>query len=179
MKKYSFIAVLVAFVFFGSSAVAFAASDYFLKLDGIEGESTSKGHAKEIDIQSWSWGMSNSGSSGTGGGGGAGKVSFSDISFMKSVDKSSPALFKACATGKHIDKATLTVRNSDGQDYLHYQLENVLCTSLQQSGGGDAPTESLSLNYEKFKIEYQQPTRKGLGEMLSAGWDIVRNIIWE
>ena len=34
-----------------------AAVDFFLKIDGIEGESTQKGHEKEIEIQSWSFGV--------------------------------------------------------------------------------------------------------------------------
>ena len=33
-----------------------AAVDYFLKFDGIKGESTDAKHKDEIDIESWSWG---------------------------------------------------------------------------------------------------------------------------
>ena len=39
------------------------AVDYFLKIDGIEGESKDSKHAKEIDLLSWSWGASQTGSS--------------------------------------------------------------------------------------------------------------------
>ena len=49
------------------------AFDAFLKIDGIEGESTDKTHPGEIEIQSFSWGVSNTASGGAGGGGGAGK----------------------------------------------------------------------------------------------------------
>ena len=35
-----------------------AAFDYFLKLDGIPGESTDAKHKGEIDVLSWSWGES-------------------------------------------------------------------------------------------------------------------------
>ena len=34
------------------------AVDYFLKLDGIEGESADSNHKNEIQIMSWSWGAS-------------------------------------------------------------------------------------------------------------------------
>lgn len=38
-------------------ALAFAAAvDYFLKIDGIEGESTDAAHRGQIEILSWSWG---------------------------------------------------------------------------------------------------------------------------
>ena len=43
------------------------ATDYFLKLDGIDGESAQKGHENQIDLLSWTWGESNSGSSSDGG----------------------------------------------------------------------------------------------------------------
>ena len=33
-----------------------AAVDYFLKIDGIEGESQDSKHKNEIDVQSWNWG---------------------------------------------------------------------------------------------------------------------------
>ena len=36
------------------------ALDMFLKLDGIAGESTNKGHKDEIEVLSFSWGVSNS-----------------------------------------------------------------------------------------------------------------------
>src|ERR1035441_7639883 len=46
-----------------------AAVDYFLKIDGIEGEAQDKTHKNEIQLQSWSWGETNTGSMGAGGGG--------------------------------------------------------------------------------------------------------------
>lgn len=33
-----------------------ATVDYFLKIDGIDGESTDNKHKNEIDVLSWSWG---------------------------------------------------------------------------------------------------------------------------
>ncbi|HEY7575111.1 MAG TPA: type VI secretion system tube protein Hcp, partial [Thermoanaerobaculia bacterium] len=33
-----------------------AKTDYFLKIDGIEGESQDGKHKGEIDVLSWSWG---------------------------------------------------------------------------------------------------------------------------
>ena len=89
-----------------------AAVDYFLKIDGIPGESTDSKHKNEIDIESWSWGEANSGSHAYGGGGGAGKVSVQDFNFTMHVNKASPKLFLACATGQHIKEALLTCRKA-------------------------------------------------------------------
>ena len=36
---------------------------WFLKIDGIDGDSTSVQHKGEIDVQSWSWGVIQAGSS--------------------------------------------------------------------------------------------------------------------
>ena len=43
-----------------------AAVDYFLKIAGIDGESTADGHKGEIDLESWSWGESNPGAGSAG-----------------------------------------------------------------------------------------------------------------
>ena len=53
--------------------------DYFLKLKGIDGESTDHKHKGSIDIESWSWGETNSGTGHAGGGHGGGKVSIQDL----------------------------------------------------------------------------------------------------
>lgn len=42
------------------SGPASAASDYYLKIDGIKGEATSNSPAKAIEVSSFSWGMSQS-----------------------------------------------------------------------------------------------------------------------
>jgi hypothetical protein len=48
------------------------AVDYFLKIDGIDGESADSKHKDEIDVDSWSWGASQTGVGAGGGGGAAG-----------------------------------------------------------------------------------------------------------
>lgn len=58
---------------------ALAASDYLLELDGVRGESTTKGRPATIEISSWSWGASNPTSVGSTGMS-AGKASVQDLS---------------------------------------------------------------------------------------------------
>ena len=86
--------------------------DYFLKVEGIDGESTDDKHKGEIDLESWSWGETNSGSFAAGGGGGAGKVVMQDLHVVSKMSKASPNLMIACATGQHIKKAVLTSRKA-------------------------------------------------------------------
>jgi type VI secretion system secreted protein Hcp len=89
-----------------------AAVDYFLKIDGIEGESKDSKHGGEIDVLSWSGGHSLGGSCSGGGGGGSGKVALQDFHFTMHMNQASPKLADACATGKHIPKAVLTCRKA-------------------------------------------------------------------
>jgi type VI secretion system secreted protein Hcp len=151
--------------------------DYFLKIDGIEGESADSKHKGEIQLESFSWGVTNQGSHGMGGGGGAGKAAFQDIHFTKKVDSASPKLMLACATGEHIKKAILVARKAGKEqvDFYKVTLENVLVSSYQQSGsshGDVAPTSSFSLNYAKVEFEYKPQKDDGsLGGAIKAGYD--------
>jgi type VI secretion system secreted protein Hcp len=148
------------------------AVDYFLKLDGIEGESTDNKHAKEIDVEAWSWGESQTGSSVPGGGGGgAGKVSMQDFSFVMRFNKASPKLMLACATGKHIKSARLAVRRAGQgqQDYLTFTFLDVLVSSYQTGGAeasGLTPVDQVSLRYAKIEVEYK--TQKPDGSLIVA-----------
>jgi len=134
------------------------AFDAFLKLDGVDGDSTDRNHKGEIEIQSFSWGLSQTGAHGTGGGGGAGKVSFQDIHFSSKVNKSSPLLMKNCAQGTHIKKAVLTVRKAGGdqQEYYVVKMEDLLVSSYDSAGeeAGDAPADAFSINFAKIEFAF-------------------------
>ena len=117
--------------------------DWFLKIDGIPGDSMDKVHKGEIDVESWSWGVVHEGSPGSGGGGGAGRASFQDFHFVTKISKASPQLFLSCATGVHHKDATLSGRRAGANpsgDFLKYKLSDVQVTSVQHAGGGsDVP----------------------------------------
>jgi type VI secretion system secreted protein Hcp len=156
------------------------AVDMFLKLDGIKGESVDKTHKDEVDLLAWSWGLSNSGTFHQGDGGGAGKANFQDISFTKWVDKSTPDLHYACASGKHIPKVKLTVRKAGDNplEYLTYEFEKVLVSSISGggSGGEERLTENVTLNFAKVKMEYWTQGDKGAkGTNGNFAWDIAGN----
>src|SRR4030095_15215160 len=138
-----------------------AAVDYFLKIDGIQGESKADGHKDEIDILSFSWGATQSGTFAAGGGGGAGKVSMQDFHFTMPVNKASPALFLACAQGDHIKNAILTCRKAgkEQQEFMKVTVSDCLVSSFQTGGdgGGDVvPTDQISLNFAKIEVEYNE-----------------------
>ena len=174
------IAILGFTIIASTASQAFAASDYFLKIEGVDGESKDDKHKNEIEIESWSFGASQSGSMAAGGGGGAGKVSMQDFTFTKSLDKSSPKLFEALATGQHLKEAKLVLRSGGGSqlEYLVITFSDVLISSYSTGGssGEDRPTESISLNFAQIKMSYVEQNADGrAGAAVEFGWDLKAN----
>jgi type VI secretion system secreted protein Hcp len=152
----------------------------FLKLDGIEGESTDARHAKEIDVAAWSLGVTNSGSTHSGGGGGAGRATFTDLAVSKLLDKASPALMLAVATGRHLRSGRLTVTSGGPRplEYLIVDLEDIRVTSclLADAADPERPTENVALAYGKIHVAYtQQSPTGGLGAVSELTWDLVHH----
>jgi type VI secretion system secreted protein Hcp len=153
------------------------AMDIVIKIDGFKGESKVDGHKDSIDVLAWSWGLSNSGSFHIGGGGGTGKANVQDLSFTKWLDAASPDLMLACATGKHIKKATLTVRKAGDKplEYWKIELSDLMISSVSSggSGGEDRLTENVSLNFAKVEVTYAgQDEKGGKAEPKTTGFDI-------
>jgi len=156
------------------------AVDFFLKLDGVPGEATDAKHKDEIDVLSWSWGESNSGSSATLGGAGSGKVNWEDFRFNMYVNKATPALLLACATGKHIASAVLTCRKAgeEQHEYLKIKFTDILISSYQTSAGGgeELPHESCSFNYSKMEYQYAPQKPDGtLDAYMKMGYNLKEN----
>src|SRR5262245_46808321 len=140
------------------------ASDIFAKLGDIKGESIDDKHKDEIEILSWSWGVANSGAGPTGGGRAAGRATVHDFSFMHRLDKASPLLLQACATGKHLKDATITRRKAGKgqQEFLVIKMNDVIVTSVEESDGGDdTPVESVTLAFSKVDVEYRPQKADG------------------
>ncbi len=130
------------------------AGKMFLKLDGVQGESSDGKQGGVIEISSFSFGAGNGGAQAGGSGGGAGKTSLSSFTITKTLDKSSPLLQKAAIDGQHYKEADVFFTRKAGgtqQDYLELKLDNVLISSYQAggaggAGGGSVPTETIQLD---------------------------------
>ena len=134
------------------------ATDIFAKIGDIKGESQDDKHKDEIEVLSFSWGVTNAGVISSGGGGGAGKATFQDLSIIHHVDKASPLLLKACATGTHIKDATITHRKAGKgqQEYLIVKLNDVIITGVTHGGSSGQPySESVTLAFAKVNLEYK------------------------
>lgn len=155
-----------------------AVVDYFLKLDGVPGESKDSKHPDEIQLLSFSFGESQAGTMAFGGGGGAGKVQMQDFHFVMNTNKASPKLFIKCATGEHIKSAILTARKAgkDQQDYLKVTFSDLLVSGFQTGGNADSnhlPSDSCSFNFAAIEWTYKMQNIDGsLGAPVTVKYDL-------
>ena len=134
------------------------ASDIFAKIGDIKGESLDAKHKDEIEILSFSWGVTNSGSAATGSGAGSGKATFQDLVVVHNIDKASPDLLRACATGTHLKEATITHRKAGKgqQEFLVVKMNDVIITGVTHGGATGQPySETVSLAFAKVDLEYK------------------------
>jgi type VI secretion system secreted protein Hcp len=157
------------------------ATDYFLQISGIPGESQDDKHKDWIDVLSWSWGETHPGPAAAGSGASTGKVQFQDFAFAMSVNKASPALFLACASGQHIKEAKLVARKAGGkgqQEYLTWTFSDLLVSSYVTSGSGgdDVVHDAVTLNFSKAIVSYKAQKADGsLDAPITAGWNVKTN----
>jgi len=168
------------------------AVDYFLKIDGIEGESADDKHKNEIQVSSFHWNEMQAGTFAQGSGGGAGKVQMKNLEFMSPVSKASPKLMLACATGQHIPNAILTCRKAGGgqQEFYKITLSDVLVSSYYTGSevpAGDnvntedgyatgVPIDNVGFNFGKIQVEYRPQKEDGsLDNPVKAGYNLKAN----
>ncbi len=121
----------------------------FFKIKGITGLSMDKRHQGFIDVQSFSLGAT--------GGGGAGKVSFGSFTIVKQTDKTSPTLMRDAMNKLSLGSAEVTfakVTRGQAMDYLKFQFSNVMISSFKLSSGGDRPTESITISFQKVDLAF-------------------------
>jgi len=149
------------------------ATDAYLLIDGINGESQAQGMTNNIELDSFSFGAQNPADVG-GKGLSAGKCSLSDFSFTCAVDQASYQILKALYTGQHIATTTFSLRKSGGganpYTYLTVTMTNCYITSHSLGGGAQGvPTQSVSLAYEQIQYQYYtQDTSSGAVQQAGA-----------
>jgi type VI secretion system secreted protein Hcp len=157
------------------------AFDAFLKIDGIDGESTDDKHKEWIEILSYSHGVSQPTSATLSSGGlrSAERSDHQDFSIVKTLDKASPKLNLFVSSGAHIPEITLELcrEGEDRQCYMKYRLTGVIVSAVQPEGStqSDKPLESVSFNYGKIEWIYTETdpeTGTAKGDV-RASWDVV------
>lgn len=112
-----------------------------------------------------------------GGGPSHGIPKFKPMELVKAIDAATPVLMGIISRGNHVDKVTVDLAPAAGDpgSLLRYELDDVLLTLDHHASTGvegDAPLESLSLEYDKIEITF---TGAG-GGGASFCWDVANNL---
>jgi type VI secretion system secreted protein Hcp len=156
-----------------------AAVDYFLKIDGITGESLDAKHTGELELEGFTWGETQQGVP-VASGADAGKVQFHAFHFAMRTSKASPQLLLACASGQHLKSAILTARKAGKtpQEFLVLTLTNVLVASYETGATPvqPYPTDQVSLSFGQIQVEYRAQKPNGTLEApIQVGWNVAAN----
>ena len=144
-----------------SSTSVVSASDMFLKLTGVTGESVDEKHKGEIDVLSWSWGMST----------GTGKVKrgtiapqcIQDLQLTKFTDSASPQLIMQGVLGQTSKEGILTMRKAGKgqQEFLVIKMSDVIITAVTDADSEESNLETVSLAFAKVDLEYRPQKADG------------------
>lgn len=149
----------------------------YMHFQGIEGNVTAKGFEKWIEVQSFQFGSGRGISTPTGRAANreSSAPSISEVVVTKMMDKASPMLFEqglVGLTGKEV-KIHITRTGKEMETLCTYKFEDTLVASYSVSSGGDAPVESLSLNFVKFEYKYKGSDATGAsGGAMTVAYDI-------
>lgn len=159
------------------------ASDAYLKIEGINGESEDERHKNWIECNNVLYAIHQPRADvlSTAGGHTSGRADLFPITFTKLADLSSPVLLQTCATGKTLPKAVFEFMRADGDGkpipYFKIELENLMIANINpDSGDGGLIVERVQLAYAKIKWAYQrQSIRGGTMGNSTGGWDCSAN----
>ncbi len=141
------------------------ASNFYIKFDGVDGESTDENHAGWTEILSWNHGFTQPASPLRGSTGSTiERADHQNLSITKYADCATDALLKACWSGKQFETVKLECLRSDGENqaisYLVIDLDDVIVSNYNMSGaGGDLPMENLNLAYSKVTYTYVEKAK--------------------
>jgi type VI protein secretion system component Hcp len=115
---------------------------YFLKLDGIPGESRDPQHPDELELESFTWGEST-----------VPRSEPVDVAFTAPSSAASPALFLACADGRRIPGAVLTIEDPEAQpeSSRRWRFSDVSVSEYSTTGGQSGPIDSVTMQAESVE----------------------------
>jgi len=168
---------------FAIAPAAHAADDYYLKLDGIAGETTIGSTKEAVAIRSFQLGIENPSSIGSKtGGAGAGKATFQTLTIEKAVDSTSPMFMQRVAMGQHFTGMEIVARKSGAggpaATYMRWAFQPVFVTKQEHTGstGDDAPTEKLTFVFGAMQQNYTKQGQDGktTGNVIKV-WNQITN----
>jgi type VI secretion system secreted protein Hcp len=153
---------------------AFAASDYFLKVDQAQGESPAIDMKGAIDVRSFELGIESPITIGSAtGGAGTGKAAFNEVTIEKNIDATTPFFFQRLTTGQQIPGMELLARRpATSAPYLRYCFTTVFVSGQKQASGDEGPVETLTFRIGGMQESY---IRQGAPTAITANWSQILN----
>jgi type VI protein secretion system component Hcp len=152
---------------------------YFLKVDGVTGDSTVKGFEGWFSVDGFDLGVKNISSPSAGTGGGAGKAQFSPLTVDIHSLTGLASLFGDAASGHVLPKVELAgVETIKGQSLKVYdiKLSDVSVSGFENDPGPNGVETELTLNFTKISVTDQPPGRHGRpGTPQTATFDLKAN----
>jgi type VI protein secretion system component Hcp len=149
--------------------------DVYLILDGISGESVTRGYENWIGLSGVEFDAANQGSSSAGSGGGAGKALLNQFKINKVIDSSSTSLFQNTMSGTHIPKGQIVfVKQGEVQEIiLTIELTDIMITDYSFYDLG----ETVSLKFDSIKLIYTfYDAKTGIKKnTIIGGWSFNQN----
>jgi type VI secretion system secreted protein Hcp len=147
------------------AGTASSASDIFIKMETIKGESVDNTHKGEIEVLSWSWGMSAAEHLASAGVANRAVGRLDQITFNKKIDGASPGLMQLANKGTHVKEAVLTVRKAGAAqgDYIVIKLHEVFVSTIKESiaGTADGGNEEVTLTFQTCDFTYSPQLKDG------------------
>lgn len=163
---------LIVVAFMASYLPLSAASDFYMKIDGVEGEAVSPGHEKWIEILSFSWGEATRTQPASGLP--TGKRQHRPLTISKELDKSSTKLMESCSNGspQKSVRIELIASGATGQrePYLIIEMKDVIITSYAIGGSSSddgPPREEVTMTYSEITWTY---SKEGKDEQHTDPW---------
>ena len=146
--------------------------DYFLKIDGIEGESQDQSHRGEIRLHDFNLAMTNRGNRA---GYSVGRPYFEDATFSGPIDASYTKLNEACLKNVSVPKVVLTCRKAGKSqyDFLAITFSKVYVTNCRIDTAAETPKMEFTLGFARLQVDYREQKQEGgLGGALSAIFEL-------
>ena len=128
--------------------------DTFMRIDGVQGESTAAGHVNDIVLTSYSqtFAAKNCGR----------------VVALKFIDRASPALISRATSNLFIPSVIISIRKSGGApvDFFKAVLESVSIERVDVSGESGRLVEQVVLRPRNIRIEFRQ--QDATGQFLGA-----------
>ena len=154
------------------------ASNIYIKIDGINGESTVEKYKDQIEAMNFSYSCyqpvseARSGTIHT-----SGRANHGTFNFSKYTDISTADICAAMWVGKTISSAVITAVTNNGTDVIEYMqitLSDIVFSNFSlHGGGGSVSSEEISLSFSKIKVDYNKQSESGKPEgKKSAEWNL-------